>query len=92
MGRTRFGTPAEIVRFDIHAWDGRLIDRIKAKTTEKSKGIAMIDRAKQVFGITDNDISDTHRNRIIEEVEEHKKLFDKSKPIVWKRDDRGNII
>ena len=63
-------------------WGDRLLYRIKAKTNEKIKGMLMIDKIKDFFGITNNDQRDFEKNNIKEE----------SERIRWTRDERGNIV
>lgn len=77
MNGHRRGRPADIVRFDHHDPWGRLIDRKKGKVTEKHIGMAIVDRAKELFNISDFDM-DNWRKQMKEreladfaEMEEH---------------------
>lgn len=82
------GRPADIARLDFHDWNGEILDRIRAKVTEKKIGVLMIDKIKDNFGITDIDIRYYHNEEM---KEERKRIFD-TKPINWKRDEQGRII
>lgn len=74
--KTRHGRPAEIVRLDTHSWGGDLIDRIKAKTSEKEKGIMMLLCIKDIFNISWEDIG-SYKNKEIEEIIQPKtKMFE----------------
>lgn len=89
--------PAEIVRVDIHSWAGQLIDRMKAKTTEKNKGALIINRLKDVFGISEKDIREAIQKENEISINDSleiipKDIRDSKYPTVWKRDSRGHII
>jgi hypothetical protein len=86
--KRRFGQPADIARLDFHDWGGRIIDRTKAKTGEKVKGVLMIEKIKDRFGLDDEYI----RNVNLDEIQEEKRLLFEHEPIKWKRDAKGNVI
>jgi len=67
--KTRHGSPALMARLDFHGWDGRLVNRIKAKTTEKSKGIMMVENIEDKFNITRDDI-EKYREESMNEMRE----------------------
>jgi hypothetical protein len=94
MAKSRFGSPGDIARLDIHGWDGRLIDRIKAKSGEKNNGAMLIDKAKNFFGLNNEEVERRLQEIRSKELEEQKLFTNlrKDKPIVWKRDSRGNIV
>lgn len=94
MARNRNGRSADIVRLDIHDWFGRLLHRIKGKTTEPRIGIAIIEAVKNAYNLSDRDIYELQQqelNIIKKETEELKKtnadkLRDKiNNPITWKK-------
>ncbi len=85
--KTRQGIPAEIARLDFHSWDGRLVDRIKGKVTEKFKGIQMVENIENRFGITKQDI-DRYSEESIREMREE---LDKNKPVVFTNLSRDKI-
>lgn len=84
--KTRNGQPADIATLSFHDWYGNKIDKVKGKTTEKNKGIIMLKKIKDQFGIGDLDI----RKFEYMELEEQKKLVENS-PVKWTRDENGNI-
>jgi len=100
----RNGRVAEIMRLDAHDFWGNLIDRQKAKTTEKNKGMAMIENIENRFGITPMD-KETYR-KIMKEKEEQDfedmiahaesreqgKAFFTPQKIQWTRDKDGKIV
>ncbi len=63
-------------------WADNIIYKIKGKVSEKNKGLTMIQKIKELFGI---------RNTDIEEYEV-KVRNDEIDRIKWTRDERGNII
>ncbi len=67
--KTRIGGPADIARLDFHDWCGRLIDRTKGKTTEKDKGLMMMERIENRFGITAEE-RQRFREEAMKEIEE----------------------
>jgi hypothetical protein len=94
--KTRGGVVADIARLDFHDFWGRLIDRIKGKTTEKDKGLLMVEKIQQNFGISGKD-KDAFRAKMIEMQEKAFKptkypKIKKQEPIKWTRDAQGKII
>lgn len=90
----RNGRVAEIVRLDVHGWTGNLIHRIKGKTTEKEKGVAMVDKIEDLFNLSRED-KDYIRGKIREkDIESMKptKYPKGTEPTKWTRDERGNIV
>ena len=72
---------AKLTFFD-WGWADNIIYRIKGKVTEKNKGLDMISKIKEFFGIQDNDIMNHDREVRDEEMAR----------IKWTRDDKGNIV
>ena len=99
---TRQGRVAEISKLDFHDFSGRLIDRTRAKVTERDKGVLMIQNIKDRFNLSDIDIQEFRRvmhQRELEDFEDmkiqaeiikRKNLI--SQPIKWTRDEKGNVI
>lgn len=52
--KTRFGGHGnpEVIKLDVHQHDGRLINRSKARSNEKEKGVLMKDTVNEFFGLT----------------------------------------
>jgi len=91
--KSRYGTPSDIARLDFHNWFGQLQDRIKAKTTEKDKGISMIQKIYDYFGISE----EFCRKRMRELNEEAMQPTEipkemKKKQDKFTRDEKGNIV
>lgn len=68
---------------------GELIDKCKVKSSEKQKSALMIDRLMELHNVTDLDIVKAKAEAM---VDEKKMQPEWRKPIIWKRDERGNII
>lgn len=79
---------AKLTFFD-WGWADNVVFSLKAKVSEKYKGLLMIERLKLFFGITNKEIVSNEKERIEEEVNEVKK---KRSKINWTRDEKGNII
>lgn len=75
---------AKLTIFD-WGWPDKIIFGLKGKQNEKGKGMLMIDRLKDLFGISNSDIT-THEEESIQ------KEVKKMEKIKWTRDDKGNII
>lgn len=76
--KTRNGTPADIVRLDVHDWYGHLIHRIKGKSTEKTTGIAILELVADLFGLSSQDIIsliDKNNKSYIEEIKHYPRPF-----------------
>ncbi len=88
--RTRHGSPADIARLDFHDWHGNLIDRTKAKVSEKDKGAMLVEKITNSFGITLEFV----RRRIDEwNIEALTPTeFPEDQKDKWTRDERGNIV
>ncbi len=72
---------AKLTFFD-WGWADNVVYRQKARVNEKEKGIKMISKLKEFFGITNKDIKENEIITIRHEVEK----------IKWTRDNEGNII
>ncbi|KKK86217.1 hypothetical protein LCGC14_2765440 [marine sediment metagenome] len=72
---------AKLVFYD-WGWADNIIYRIRGKVSEKEKGLRMIEKIKEFFGITNNSIQE-------HEIEENKEEI---KRINWTRDEKGNIV
>lgn len=72
---------AKLTFFD-WGWADNVIYKIKGRTNEKDKGLLMINKIKEFFGIHNNDIEDSEKKRIKDEI----------KRINWHRDEKGRII
>ena len=72
---------AKLVFFD-WGWADNIIYKIKGKETEKDKGLTMIQKIKELFGIRNNEI----------ESYEVKVRVDELDKIKWTRDEKGNIV
>lgn len=91
----RSGRQADVAQLTFHGWFGDLMDRIKAKTTEKEKGIMMLDKIESHFNINDFDREKFRKEMREREEREFREMkeqaeIDKGKP--FKRDEYGNII
>lgn len=90
------GRVAITVKLDFHDWFGSLIDRNKAKVTEKKQIISMIEKLKDRADITQIDIDDFRRKQHQEDLKEYEGMkehfnrFNKG-PVKWNRDSEGNI-
>lgn len=85
---TRNGKVAEVATLTFHGWFGNLIDRIKAKTTEKDKGMQMVDLIEKRFSLNLGDMEIWRKDNLENERKELEEL--QSKP--FQRDQFGNII
>ncbi len=72
---------AKLIFFD-WGWADNIIYRQKARINEKEKGIQMISKLKDLFGITNKDIKESETLSIKYEIEK----------IKWTRDESGNIV
>ncbi len=72
---------AKLTFFD-WGWADNIIYKHKARVNEKEKGIQMISKIKEFFGITNKDIKDSEEITITHEIER----------IEWTRDEKGNIV
>jgi len=93
----RAGSKADIATLTIHGWFGDLIDRIRAKTNEKERGMLMVNKLENYFNINEFDRK-IFRQKLLErekrdfkEMEEQAKLIE-VKPIKWTRDETGKIV
>lgn len=78
---------------------GFKFDELIGKTTEKAKGLFMVDKIKRYFGLNDNDLSISKEQlRAIDEmdfedIKRQQSLQEQiNKKIEWTRDEKGNII
>lgn len=71
---------AKLTFFD-WGWADNVVYRVRGKTNEKDKGLLMIDKIKEFFGIQNTDIKDSESKRIKDEI----------KRINWTRDEKGRI-
>lgn len=78
---TRNGNVADTARLDFHDWFGSIMDRTRAKTSEKHKGLLMIDKIKSRFAINDFDLGmfrkqmKDREESDFKEMEEHARQF-----------------
>lgn len=72
---------AKLVFFD-WGWADNIIYKIKGQVNEKHKGLEMIAKIKEFFGIQNNDI----------DYSEKKKIKDEVQRIKWTRNSEGRII
>lgn len=72
---------AKLVFFD-WGWADNIIYKLRGKTTEKNKGLMMIQKIKEFFSINGKEIKE-------HEEKENKKEVNRIK---WTRDEEGNII
>ncbi len=72
---------AKLVFFD-WGWADNIIYKIRGKVSEKDKGLTMISKIKEFFGITNKCIENHEKKVSAEEVDK----------IRWTRDEKGNII
>ncbi len=101
----RGGSVADIARLDFHDHFGNLFDRTRAKVSEKEKGVMMVDKIKNRFGISELD-EQRFRQKMMdwqedamtpneepegESIEEKEKERDR-RIVKWTRDERGGII
>lgn len=85
--------PAEIVRLDVHAWSGQVIDRIRAKTTEPMKLLSMIDKIESISTppLTEERKRSIRAKLIQTEKDDYEDMKRESEYIRWSRDEDGNI-
>ena len=57
----RPGRPSDKVTFVVHGAFGNLITRIRARTSEKLKGIAIWKLVKETFNFSEEDVKDYER-------------------------------
>lgn len=92
----RSGRQADIAQLTFHGWFGDLMDRIKAKTTEKEKGIMMLDKIENQFNISEVDREDFRKEMKEREEKEFDEMREQAKERKNKdpftRDLMGNII
>lgn len=72
---------AKLIFYD-WGWRENIIYSVTARETEKEKGLMMVSRLKELFGISKKD-EDEFKIKIFREFRE---------PIIWKRDDKGQIV
>ena len=72
---------AKLIFYD-WGWAENIIYRIRGKVSEKNKGLEMINKIKEFFGIHNKDIEE-HESKVID---------DEIKKINWTRDEEGKII
>ena len=71
--RTRFGGHGspDIMKIDTHQWDGRLINRVKARRNEKEKGVLIKDTVSEFFSLTPDEekrIRESIRRKYLNEI------------------------
>ena len=74
---------AKLTIFD-WGWADNIIYNLRARTSEKTKGIMMLEKIKEIFGINDYDVYNHEENEI--------KAQQKIQKIEWTRDEDGRII
>ncbi|HEC37451.1 hypothetical protein LCGC14_0476560 [marine sediment metagenome] len=77
---------AKLTFFD-WGWADNIVFKLKARVSEKNKGLVMIERIKTFFSITDDEIQDNDKRELDKEIEEIKR-----ERIKWTRDEKGNIV
>lgn len=85
---------AKLTFFD-WGWADNILFSLKAKASEKYKGLLMIEKLKLFFGISNNEIvtnEKEHIEREMEEIEKMNKLNRSKSKIDWTRDEKGNIV
>jgi len=82
---------AKLTFFD-WGWADNVVFSLKAKVTEKYKGLIMIDRVKAFFGITNKEIVNNEKENIEKEMADIEESRDKSTRDRWTRDEGGNIV
>lgn len=92
----RSGRQADIAQLTFHGWFGDLMDRIKAKTTEKEKGIMMLDKIENQFNISEVDRKSFRKELKEREEKEFDEMREQAKERKDKdpftRDEQGNIV
>ena len=92
----RSGRMAEIAQLVFHDWFGNLIDRVRSKTTEKEKGLLMMDLIEKRFSISDFDKEKWRKEMIIREEEDFEEMKKQAHERKFRdpftRDERGDII
>lgn len=81
---------AKLTFFD-WGWADNIIYKVKGKVTEKDKGLLMIQKIKEFFGVRNNEIKDNERKVIQDEVQRINGIREKNK-IKWTRDEKDRII
>ena len=79
---------AKLTFFD-WGWADNIIYKVKGKVNEKDKGLLMIQKIKEFFGVRNTEIEESERKDINDEIKRIKAARDKIK---WTRDDEGRII
>lgn len=71
-----------------------VLNRIRAKTTEKNKGLYMIELIENRFGISEIDMKMFRRKMIEMQKEAFKPTLkqDWQRKVKWHRNERGNIV
>lgn len=75
---------AKLTIFD-WGWADRIIYKMRGKSHEKNLGLLMIDKLKEVFGISNKDM-EKHED------EYYKKEVNRLQKIDWTRDEEGRIV
>lgn len=92
----RSGRIAEISQLTFHDWFGNLIDRVRSKTTEKGKGLLMMDLIEKRFSISDFDKEEWRKEMKIKEAQDFeemkKQTAERKSQDPFTRDEHGNII
>ncbi len=88
--KQRQGRPGDIAKLDFHDWGGGFLNRIKAKNTEKKRGMYMISLLMEFFNINIEDYKIIAAEELIAEAYEQRGLI--APPIKIKRDEDGNIV
>ncbi len=91
------GSSGDIATLNFHSWAGDLQDRVRAKTTEKDKGVMMMDRIKDRFGLTALIIEEQReklKERELKDLEDMKRIARQKteRTIQWTRNEKGRII
>lgn len=92
--RQRNGVPSDIAKLDFHDWYGNLQDRIRCKVNEKDKGMGMLDRIQERFGITKKEYEEFREKMLYYNLDSIKPTVKEDKDIksIFKRNEKGKIV
>ncbi len=82
---------AKLTFFD-WGWADNIIYKVKGKVNEKDKGLLMIQKIKEFFGVRNKEIEESERKDIDDEIERINIMRKEKEKIEWTRNDKGRII
>ncbi len=82
----RNGEVSDMASLTFHDWFGRLQNRMKARVTDKDKGVMMIEQIQTKFGITE----EFCRRKLLEI--RMRDIEDQMEGPKWTRDEKGQIV